>query len=81
MKTNFYILLPTELGKGELSYDMAYGFVIEARSLGHARKLANKESGRGYMTDNFWRDPSMATCKLLKRTGESKIILRKFLEG
>lgn len=79
--SKIYILRPLENinpDPWEPWYDKAFGFVVEANSPTEARKLASEEGGDENRNSKPWLDPSQSTCKELKPSGKSEVIIVDF---
>lgn len=80
-----YILRPIDGERGAWSpwYDKAFGFIVSAESPAKARKLADEASGDerdpgAIWSKRAWIDARQSTCKELKPTEHSKIIMKDF---
>jgi len=62
-------------------YDKVFGFIIRANSSQEARELAQKKPGSecgAYYRKKVWLDPAITTCKELKQTGKTELIMYDF---
>lgn len=51
-----------------IQYDVAYGFLICARSPAQARKIASaRPEARSLYSDNIWKDASAVTCRCIAK--------------
>lgn len=63
-------------------YDMAYAFVVRAKSPKAARKQAHFNSGDETRTiEDTWFNPKYSTCKELKADGKEGEIVRDYFSG
>lgn len=64
------------------SWDSNVGFIIRAKDEEEARKIANSTRGdEKKISKDFWLDEKYSSCKRLKTTGKSEIILNSFNAG
>ena len=64
---------------GSPGHDMASGFVIRAGNPNAARLIACNNAGDE--GGNFWMDTKKSLCRMIRRDGRSKLILRDFNAG